>query len=226
MKQLLIFLFSVTVCSLSAQNSHVKNDSFEITGVKLIENCNTEGSCLELSAKGIFEHFYYPEVKIKLNGKVISPQLGPSYGLRWEDKSKLMIVDLDKLPESFDLEIIVISAYTAGKPKKVFTYKKKKSEQKGPRGISSIELKEIGGERILEFAFDGMKDEDFWSYPTYKVEIDGKVVGKKGLSSYGLFKGMKGMVPTKLKKLPKHFKAKIYLGSHGSEDKSILEYEQ
>lgn len=217
---LFVFLWS---SSLFAQEHGIFNEDFEITGVRLIKDCTEGASCLILEAKGRFKHVSYPTIKVEMNGKDISPENnGAFYGLDWMDNSRLLVL-LDELPKEIDLKITVGSAFNEEAPLVVFTYK---NATKGPTGISSIELKEIGGERILEFAFDGMKEEDFWSYPTYKVEIDGKVVGEKGLSTYGLFKGMKGMVSTKLKKLPKHFKAKIYLGSHGSEENRVFEYEE
>jgi hypothetical protein len=229
MRNSLLFIFAMLVsCSLFAQDFGIFNENFKITGLSLIKDCVGDEDCLILKAEGRFNHNAYPKIKVELDGKNITPgQDGAFYGVDWMDGSRIL-VDLDELPEKYDLKITVSSSFNEEAPIQVFEYQKKgpSSDAKGPTSIESLELKKVGEKNVLEFSFGGMDADDFWSYPTYKVEIDGKVVGEQGLHTYGLMPGMKGMVPVKLKALPKHFKAKIYLGSHGSERSKVIEYEQ
>jgi hypothetical protein len=68
------------------------------------------------------------------------------------------------------------------------------------------------------------KNDFYWAYPIFKVEIDGKVVAERDLQSYGMRR--MELIPTKLEKLPKHFKMKVTIGIHNSKQETIVEYEQ
>jgi hypothetical protein len=213
----------ITTASVAAQE--IKSD-FELEGVHF-EKCKTSKNwCLVLDAKGVYERMDYPKLKFFINDKLVA-DTDQLYGIVL-DNGYTIETDLKEVPEDFEFLIVVTAMNRSKGDCFIFQSEERKKPKEVEEEYFDLETVSLMGEegkKFIRLNFKPFtKDDFYWAYPLFKVEIDGKVVAERDLQTYGMTQVE--LIPTKLKELPKHFKMKVTIGMHNSKQQTIVEYKQ
>lgn len=213
-KALFIFCLFLSTTSIIAQEH-----DYKITHLYLEKG--VQGTTLILEGEGTFEAVVYPDLFIYINDKQIN--LVTDLFIVDFDKpaSQRFLVNIDELPEEFTARFVVKTKDPKTKPVVLF-YEQKATIPQPVYTINNISLIKKGDQKFLKIEFAPFPDEAYWSYPLFKVELDGQLIAKRGLSTYALVETE--LIPTTINELPKASECKVILSQHGSDHVSKLSY--
>lgn len=213
-KALFIFCLSLSTSYLIAQD----ND-YKITHLHLEKSM--QGTTLILEGEGTFEAVTYPDLYIYINDKQVN--LVKELFVVDFDKpsSQRFLVNIDKLPEEFTAKFVVKTNDPTTKPI-VLLYEQKATPSQSVYTINNISLIKKGDQKFLKIDFAPFPEEVYWSYPLFKIELEGQLIAERGLSTYALVETE--LIPTTISELPKASECKVILSQHGGDQVRKFSY--
>ncbi|MGH1339246.1 MAG: hypothetical protein ACRBFS_24220 [Aureispira sp.] len=213
-KALFIFCLSLSTTYVLAQEQ-----DYRITHLHLEKS--VQGTVLILEGEGAFEAVVYPDLYIYINDKQVN--LVTELVIVDFDKpaSQRFTVNIDELPEEFTAKFVLKTKDLKAEPI-VLLYEQKATPPQAAYTIKNISLIKKGDQRFLKIEFDPFSNAVHWSYPLFKVELDGQLIAERGLSTYALVETE--LIPTTINKLPKAFECNVIISQHGNNQVKRLSY--
>lgn len=200
-------------------------NTFKLEGVELKECKNGEGKCLVLKGKGKYERMDYPRLKIFINNQLVA-DTGPLYGITIGDGYSIS-TNLKKLSDVFECLVVVTAMHHSEGD--LFVHEHRINEKNWQLLEGSIELEKVsflkeGDKKFIRLDFKPFLTNVYWSYPVFRIEMNGKVIAERGMESYTLVNIE--LVPTELDALPENFELKVILGKHNNKEELVLKYKE
>ncbi|MFK7797768.1 MAG: hypothetical protein AB8E82_09950 [Aureispira sp.] len=176
---------------------------------------------LILEGEGTFEEVIYPDLYIYINDQQVNHQVELFVVDFDKPSSQRFSVNIEELPKEFTTKFVVKTKDTKAEPI-VLLYEHQATPPKAVYTINNINLIKKANKKFLKIEFATISPDDFWSYPSFKVEMNGKLIAERETTTYGLVEIE--LIPTEIEQLPKDFKCKVTLGQLGNDINTTIYY--